>query len=174
MKKLLTILGLAGALVTAHAGGVYVSASVPLYSYSYWDSPYGYAYYPAYDYPGYPGYYYEYTRPNYAVGGTLLGALTGGLIGASQHHGWEGAGIGAAAGLVLGSVAEIAAEKHEEKMVYATVPPPLPPPPVPVMVMQPAVVVAAPAPAPTPVYPQVYISPNQIPDAPRVPDAPTF
>src|SRR5215475_4057497 len=57
---------------------------------------YGYMYQPAYVYNPPP------QRPNYAVGGTLVGALAGGLIGASQDYGWQGAGIGAAGGLVLG------------------------------------------------------------------------
>jgi YMGG-like Gly-zipper len=79
--------------------------------------------YPVYPGPVYSGYYgsypvysydYGYARPNYAVSGTLLGALAGGLIGNSIHHqGWEGAGIGAAAGLLLGSVAEHNARAYE-------------------------------------------------------------
>lgn len=91
------------------------------------------AYYPAYSYPAYPAYAapaypaysyaptdYSYSRPNYAVTGTLLGALTGGLIGDSIHHqGWEGAGIGAAAGLVLGSLAEHGARTHERASYVA-------------------------------------------------------
>ncbi len=73
-----------------------------------------------------PYYYTAYTdnyvvqRPNYAVSGTLLGALTGGIIGNSIHHqGWEGAGIGAAAGLLLGGLAEHQA-RARERAVYAT------------------------------------------------------
>lgn len=96
----------------------------------YWGSPYypGYSYgaYPSYwSYPAYgpyPAYSYDYTytRPNYAVSGTLLGALTGGLIGNSIHHqGWEGAGIGAAAGLLLGSVAEQNARTYERSCYAA-------------------------------------------------------
>ncbi len=99
-----------GSSVSVYFGGGYPCySSFPSYSYSYYPS-YGYS---AYSYPAY-GYDYAYSRPNYAVSGTLLGALTGGLIGNSVHHqGWEGAGIGAAAGLVLGSVAEHNARSRE-------------------------------------------------------------
>ena len=86
------------------------------------------------------------------MGGTLTGALAGGLIGAGFHRRWEGAGIGAASGLVLGSVAEIAAQRHEQKW-------------------------AAPRVAPTPQVYRAAANPgwgHQIPDAPSVPDAPTF
>ncbi len=94
--------------------------SYPYYSYYYSPGYYAYSYSPAYVYPEYPAYGYSYSRPNYAVGGTLLGALTGGLIGNSIHHqGWEGAGIGAAAGLVLGSIAEHSA-RVQERNYYST------------------------------------------------------
>ena len=74
----------------------------------------GYSYYPYPDY-GYYG-YYDAGRPNYAASGTLLGALTGGLIGNSIHHqGWEGAAIGAGAGLLLGGIAEDAARRQERR-----------------------------------------------------------
>lgn len=99
----------------------YSSWSGPVLSFSFGTYPYsGYSYCPpAYSsaYPVYPGYGYgyAYSRPNYAVSGTLLGALTGGLIGDSIHHqGWEGAGIGAAAGLLLGSLAEHSARVNEQ------------------------------------------------------------
>ena len=42
-----------------------------------------------------------------------MGALTGGIIGSSHHEGWEGAGIGAAAGLLLGGIAESHARAQE-------------------------------------------------------------
>ena len=90
----------------------YYGAGYPCYAPFYTDT-----YYPAYGY--YP--YYEYSRPNYAVSGTLSGALVGGLIGNSIHHqGWEGAGIGAAAGLLLGSLAERDARAYER--AYAPLP----------------------------------------------------
>lgn len=99
----------------------YGSWSGPVLSFSFGTYPYSsYSYYPpayAYSYPAYPGYTYgyAYSRPNYAVSGTLLGALTGGLVGDSIHHqGWEGAGIGAAAGLLLGSLAEHNARVNEQ------------------------------------------------------------
>ena len=63
-----------------------------------------------------PGYYYRPTRPNYAVGGTLLGAASGALIGAGDHNAGKGAAIGAGAGLLLGSVAEITERNREKKM----------------------------------------------------------
>ena len=80
-----------------------------------------YAPFYSYPYPSY-GYDYGYNRPNYALGGTLLGALTGGLIGNSIHHqGWEGAGIGAAAGLLLGGLAEHNARARERTYYSAPV-----------------------------------------------------
>ena len=95
----------------------------PGYAYSYYPAPTYYSPAPV-AYSSYPatGYVYTETRPNYAIGGTLLGALTGGLIGNSVHHqGWEGAGIGAAAGLVLGSLAEHDARAAER--TYYVAPP---------------------------------------------------
>ena len=83
----------------------------PAYAgYSYYSpaNPYLYSYYPSY------GYDYGYSRPNYVVNDTLTGALLGGIIGSSVHHqGWAGAGIGAAAGLVLGSLTEHQARTYE-------------------------------------------------------------
>ncbi len=98
-----------GTQVSFYWGGGY-----PVYSPWYCSS-----YYPSYGY----GYDYSYGRPNYAVSGTLTGALLGGIIGSSAHHrGWEGAGIGAAAGLVLGSLAERNTRNYE-RSYYA--PPPV-------------------------------------------------
>lgn len=145
----------------------------PIYSppLAYAQPGYGYVYAPA-------PVYYAPPRPNYAVDGTLLGALGGGLIGASQHKGWEGAGIGAAAGLVVGTAAEIAAEKQEPR---APIVPATPPPPqVVVAAPPPPVALAAPNPPPptvAPLAPRFAVAAppaRQIPDAPRVPDAPTF
>jgi hypothetical protein len=140
-----------------------------------------YAYYPYYSYPyyGYGGYYSynEPGRPNYAVGGTLLGALTGGIIGNSIHHqGWEGAAIGAGAGLLLGGIAEDAARRQEYRAATRVAQP--------YPVAQPQPQMQAPAqpsspqsqitskPCATSTY---YWTPRpQIADSPRVPDAPTF
>ncbi|HOX56535.1 MAG TPA: hypothetical protein P5205_06380 [Candidatus Paceibacterota bacterium] len=152
--------------------------SQPYYSYpaaSCVQPGYGYAYVPADAYA--PVYYTSAPqRPNYVIGGTLVGALAGGLIGVGYDKGWEGAGIGAASGLVLGGLAEYAAQKHEQKL--ASYPPP-----------QPTVLGNTSAPsgyqlapqsppfdqAPIQVAPQTYEPPRyQIADAPRVPDAPTF
>lgn len=66
-----------------------------------------------------PGYYYRPSRPNYAVGGTLLGAASGALIGAGDNNAGKGAAIGAGAGLLLGSVAELTARNREKKMASA-------------------------------------------------------
>jgi len=123
---------------------------------------YGYMYQPAYVYNPPP------QRPNYAVGGTLVGALAGGLIGASQDYGWQGAGIGAASGLVLGSIAEAVARNHEKKLNNPTSA---------VATAHQTVYAQPPAPAQTQTAQMPPASPltvHQIPDAPRVPDAPTF
>jgi hypothetical protein len=145
MKKLVFTLLLAIGSLSAQAGG-HGSFGRGGWGYRGWGY-HGWGYFPAASfyygaYPGYgygwPGYYsypaysydyspaygsgYAYAQPNYAVDGTLLGALTGGLIGNSIHHqGWEGAGIGAAAGLLLGSVAEHDARVNER--AYYAAPP---------------------------------------------------
>jgi len=128
--------------------------------------------------PGY-GYGYSYTpntvavpapppRPNYAVGGTLAGAAIGGIVGASQERGWEGAGIGAASGLILGGVAEAATRAKEQKAAAALAKP------TPVQTSAPAPApVSPPARCQTPPARMAPVAPR-IPDAPRVPDAPTF
>lgn len=121
---------------------------------AYAQAGYGYVYQPAYAYAP--------ARPNYAVNGTLVGALAGGLIGAADHKGWQGAGIGAASGLVVGSLAETAAQKREREWMSAPPPPPVPPSSPPPSLPRTAPAVVQPAPI------------HQIPDAPRVPDAPTF
>ena len=133
---------------------------------------YGYAYTPAYAYA--PAYVAPPPRPNYAVGGTVVGALAGGLIGAGYHQGWEGAGIGAASGLVLGSVAEVAAEKKEQKWAAGQTAPP------PALAAAPGDPSGQATAVPARPAPQVYCAGpgpaqvHQIADAPRVPDAPTF
>ena len=115
-----------------------------------------------YAYPATPGYGYAPAplRPNYAVSGTLIGAASGALIGqgAGDKPG-QGAAIGAAAGLVLGSVAEHSARKHESAPagLGQTAPAATPGKVAPGTIRQ-----RAPAPR------------HQVPDAPRVPDAPTF
>lgn len=149
LSRVLLLAGLLGAEVSTvqaqyhhhHHGwsrgpvvSVYYAAPAPYY---------GPVYYPGYEAP------YVYRRPNYAVTGTLLGALTGGLIGDSIHHqGWEGAGIGAAAGLVLGGLAEYSARRSEQRAAAAAPP---------VSYATPSAPVSAPA----------------IPNAPTVPNAPT-
>jgi uncharacterized protein YcfJ len=79
----------------------------------------------------------DYARPNYAVAGTLLGGLAGAIIGHNSgslsHNGWQGAAIGAGAGLLLGGLAEQNARVQEA----AAAPP---------VVITPAAPAAAPAP----------------------------
>jgi hypothetical protein len=125
MKKLILIAALALALAAEtqarefhHFGhGGWGRPAVTFY----WGAPYCGPVWTDYYYPAYgctAGYGYDSARPNYAVNGALLGALTGGLIGNSIHHqGWEGAGIGAAAGLLVGGLAETAA-RHQEAAAY--------------------------------------------------------
>jgi hypothetical protein len=125
-------------------------------------------------YSYYPGADYGYTGPNYAVGGMLLGALTGGIIGNSIHHqGWEGAAIGAASGLVVGSAAQNYAYARAAKASYQNYPPqPYQAYPAPAY---PAPNYTAPKTAgPTTTFSQAaYSKPAYvIPDAPMVPDAP--
>jgi len=119
--------------------------------YVYPPPAYGYRY--GYEYTPNAG--YSGSRPNYAVGGTLLGTASGALIseGTSGKPG-QGAAIGAAAGLVLGSIAEHNARRQEARVTTAQVQ-------------------QASAPRPS-VWQTAPRSPHQIPDAPRVPDAPTF
>jgi outer membrane lipoprotein SlyB len=83
---------------------------------------------PTYYYSGYADtdYDYGYTRPNYAVSGALLGGLAGGIIGYNNHY-QTGRGIliGAASGLILGSIAEHAARERElaaARPVYISAP----------------------------------------------------
>ncbi len=59
-------------------------------------------------------------RPNYAITGTAVGALAGGIIGHNQgRHTMEGAGIGAATGLVLGGIAEQISRDRENRHYFA-------------------------------------------------------
>src|SRR5437773_2399497 len=96
-----------------------------------------------------------------AWNGAFWGSLIGGVAGSGHHHGFsgQGAAIGAAAGLLLGGAAELAARRHEGQPAAVH-----------------TVATAIPAAPATParwgrVAPAHYY---QIPDAPRVPDAPTF
>jgi len=130
-----------------------------------------------------PGDYYRPTRPNYAVGGTLLGAASGALIGAGNEQAGPGAAIGAAAGLVLGTVAEATARHHEKTAVQAVQTEPTRQPEV---QAEPAPAASVPSPkvhgpfypmTPKPCPTSTYYRttpPLQIADAPRVPDPPKF
>lgn len=89
-----------------------------------WGYP-GYYYRPGYAYLGFDSYAYPYatdygtydTRPSYAANGAILGALAGAVIGNNsgdlRHNGWAGAGLGAAAGYLVGSIAENNARRRE-------------------------------------------------------------
>lgn len=111
--------------------------------YSYWEPTWGYNYgeygrhgygrdHGAYDYYGSPSYSYvgpDYGyssygydtgysgRPNYATRGLWWGALAGAVIGNNSgdlhHNAWRGAGYGAAAGYLFGSIAENRARRRE-------------------------------------------------------------
>jgi uncharacterized protein YcfJ len=154
----------------------YVAASAPTVSFGYGYTTPGssaYVYYAPNAYTS-PGYYYRPARPNYAVNGTLLGATSGALIGSGNHQAGEGAAIGAAAGLVVGGIAEATAKKRERRAVVAAQT-------TPALVAQ---TTATPEAQPAP-QPEVTSQPSadstyywtprpQIADAPRVPDAPTF
>lgn len=170
---------LAGALIgevnqrAAYAEQSIAYAPVPMATSGYgYSSPY---YYYAPNAYTASGYYYRPSRPNYAVGGALLGAASGALIGAGSEQAGKGAAIGAAAGLVLGSVAELAAKQQEQKITAVQTTPP-----------SQAQVQAMPA-VPPQVRTQNQITSQavatstyywttrpQIADAPSVPDAPTF
>lgn len=168
---------LAGALVGEANRRSYAYETPGYYSYAPAPQPgYGYVYAPIYAPPPVTV-TSPLSRPNYVVGATAVGALAGGLIGAANNQGWEGAGIGAASGLVVGSIAEVAtrnAERKRAQAAYAISPP----------ASQPASVVQAP-PVPVPASPSPHPAPQvtshfsraippQIPDAPMVPDAPSF
>lgn len=92
--------------------------------------------------------------PNYVVGGTLVGAASGALIGQglSQKPG-AGAAIGAASGLVVGSLAQASVQSRP-----AAVP------------VEPQAVL----PPVSSTYVPAAVPRHQIADAPRVPDAPAF
>ena len=103
-------------------------------------------------------------RPNYALGGTLVGAASGALIGeGSSGQAAEGAAIGAAAGLLVGGIAEHKARKQESAAQAKNNSTPAN------AQDKPPTIVAQSAQAPKASGPA-----RQIPDAPRVPDARTF
>lgn len=156
-----------------HESPGYAYATAPSVSFGYGYGHHGssaYVYYAPNSYCA-PNYYYPASRPNYAVGGTLLGAASGALIGAGSRDAGKGAAIGAATGLVLGSVAEASAQRRERRataVVQST----------PALPQQPQVRQAAPPaqvtsrPGATSTY--HWTTRPQIADAPQVPDAPTF
>jgi hypothetical protein len=129
----------------------------------------GYGYAPAYTpVPVQTVYAPPPPRPNYVVGGTLLGAASGALIGQGVNgKPGVGAAIGAGSGLVLGAVAEAATRNNPQPQAVPVENPP--PPPAQSYGSQPI-----PGPPLAPVHYAVNAPRYQIPDAPRVPDAPTF
>jgi uncharacterized protein YcfJ len=99
----------------------YVCSTAPSLSFGYGYGPGGnsaHVYYSPNSYCA-PAYYYRPQRPNYAVNGTLLGATSGALIGAGTCDAGKGAAIGAAAGLAIGGIAEHAARRHEQNPMTA-------------------------------------------------------
>jgi uncharacterized protein YcfJ len=131
-----------------------------------------------------PGWYYRpERRPDYALGGTLLGAASGALIGAGTGDAGLGAAIGAASGLVVGSIAEAAARERERSIasqagtVYHPQPAqrasaaPSAAESQPRVSRSPTEITSKPCPTSTYFWTQ---PPARIPDAPRVPDAPRF
>jgi hypothetical protein len=87
-------------------------------AYVYRDSPYYYG----------GGPEYAYDRPNYAVTGTLLGGIAGAIIGNNSHghNSWQGAAIGAGAGLLFGRIAENNARHREAAAAQAAAARPAP------------------------------------------------
>lgn len=170
---------LAGALVGAanqHAAYAeqpvtYTSSPMAVAGYGYGST---YTYYAPNAYTA-PGYYYRPNQPNYAVGGTLLGAASGALIGAGSEQAGKGAAIGAAAGLVLGSVAQIASQQQAKAAVAvqtSTQPATASTTPDPGLQSSDSSAQITSQPCATSTY---HWTPRpQIADAPRVPDAPTF
>lgn len=120
-----------------------------------------------------------------AWGGAAFGALLGGVIGGDCHGlSGTGAAIGAGVGFLAGAAVSASNAKYCSEAFYAE--------PIPVAqpgvgyVYTPAPVVYCAPPPPArpkaekaakkgkPSKPAVVVSAHQIPDAPRVPDAPTF
>jgi len=166
------LVGEANQRASAEQPIAYTPAPMAVSGYGYGST---YAYYAPNAYTS-SGYYYRPSRPNYAVGGTLLGAASGALIGAGSDQAGKGAAIGAAAGLVLGSVAQIAA-KQQAHEVIAVQPPSTEP------TTTSATQDARPQPQasstqitsqPCAASTYHWTSRPQIADAPRVPDAPSF
>jgi len=129
----------------------------------YYNAPYaspsapGYGYAPPGAPPASPSNPSAPSRPSYKLGGTLVGAAAGAMIGEGvSDKPWQGAAIGAAAGLVMGSIADRSARSQRTAHVSAA----------------PDQLQA------TATTSSIWQAPSgprhQIPDAPQVPDAPSF
>jgi predicted lipid-binding transport protein (Tim44 family) len=105
--------------------------------------------------------------PRESYNGALLGTVVGGLWGGHCHDHWSGRGaaIGAGVGLALGTLAGEARRAEERRFCQATIDYASAPPISTSVHQQPA--------APRSGW-TAQAAPNRIPDAPRVPDAPTF
>lgn len=113
--------------------------------------------------------------PPESFGGALWGTMIGGLWGGNCHDSWSGqdAAIGAGIGFVVGTLAGEARRAEERRYVIAA---PAYGYTVPVSSAQPPMSVPVPPQIDLPKQPRTWASKSQhqIPDAPRVPDAPTF
>ena len=123
-----------------------------------------------------PGHYYRTTRPNYAVSGTILGETSGALIGAGRQDVGRGALIGAATGLALGSVAEYATRREEQRFANSQFTGVTSPPTscAKTQALEPFGTSSQITSRPSPRSTYTWTPRPQIADAPHVPDAPPF
>jgi hypothetical protein len=113
-----------------------------------------------------------------SLNGALLGTMIGGIVWGDCHHGFSGSGaaIGAGVGLLAGAVVG----GVQRQNYYASQPYYYYPAPVYVQPVYQAYPSAQPPASPAAPAPQAYrpaanrVWAHQIPDAPLVPDAPTF
>ncbi|MBL9133209.1 MAG: glycine zipper 2TM domain-containing protein [Verrucomicrobiaceae bacterium] len=73
-------------------------------------APYG----PGYGYGGEWGGYGRPTRADAAIGGALIGAAAGGIIGNQKRRGLEGAAIGGVLGALAGGMIQNARERRQQ------------------------------------------------------------
>jgi len=111
-------------------GSIADQANYDSYQRTQVSGPNYYVYRPGYYYSDYGDADYGYAQPSYVASGALLGGLAGGIIGYNNHY-QTGRGIliGAATGLILGSIADESAREREvatPTAVVSTVPQPAP------------------------------------------------